>query len=228
MFDRATKQGRILDAALTCAAAKSWADVSLRDIATAAEIPFGELRAEFNDKSDLLAALLRATDEAVLRRLPARSEGFEPRDQLFDVIMTRFDVLAPYKGALRSIDAAGAASARLAPAYLASQHWMLEAAGIPTDGARGALRVAGLAMLYASVFRVWLHDDDPGLARTMAALDRRLRRGERGLRTAEQLGRAVGGLFAALPGCRGGRRSRGEPETPRGSASGPGAHEGAL
>ena len=39
--------------------------------------------------------------------------------------------------------------------------------------------MAGLASVYASVFRTWLDDDDPGLARTMAALDRRLRRGER-------------------------------------------------
>jgi hypothetical protein len=41
------------------------------------------------------------------------------------------------------------------------------------------VKVAGLASVYASVFRTWLDDDDPGLARTMAALDRRLRRGER-------------------------------------------------
>jgi hypothetical protein len=27
--------------------------------------------------------------------------------------------------------------------------------------------------------RVWLHDEDPGLARTMAALDKRLREAER-------------------------------------------------
>ena len=56
---------------------------------------------------------------------------------------------------------------------------MLHAAGIGTDGVEGGLKVAGLASVYASVFRTWLDDDDPGLARTMAALDRRLRRGER-------------------------------------------------
>jgi hypothetical protein len=29
------------------------------------------------------------------------------------------------------------------------------------------------------VLRTWVHDDDPGLARTMAALDRALARGQR-------------------------------------------------
>jgi hypothetical protein len=142
--------------------------------------------------------------------------------------MTRFDVLAPYRAALRSIAASGGTNARLAPAFLASQHWMLEAAGIATDGVRGALRTAGLAFVYASVFRVWLSDDDPGLARTMAALDRRLRRGERTLRTAEQLSRAAGGLFAAFPGCRGTTRRASEETAARGSAPEPGAPEGAL
>ncbi|HEX2257777.1 MAG TPA: TetR/AcrR family transcriptional regulator, partial [Afifellaceae bacterium] len=40
-------------------------------------------------------------------------------------------------------------------------------------------RAQGLALVWARVMRVWLDDDDPGLARTMAALDRRLREAER-------------------------------------------------
>ena len=75
---------------------------------------------------------------------------------------------------------------------------MLQAAGIGTDGAAGALRVAGLGLTYASVFRVWLEDDDPGLARTMAALDRRLRRGESTLGGLEQVHTAVSRFGAAL------------------------------
>jgi hypothetical protein len=34
-------------------------------------------------------------------------------------------------------------------------------------------------VLFASVLRTFIHDDDPGLARTMAALDRALARGQR-------------------------------------------------
>ena len=34
-------------------------------------------------------------------------------------------------------------------------------------------------MLFASVLRTWTHDEDPGQARTMAALDRALARGQR-------------------------------------------------
>jgi hypothetical protein len=41
------------------------------------------------------------------------------------------------------------------------------------------VRAQGLALLFASVLRTWVDDDDPGLARTMAALDRALARGQR-------------------------------------------------
>ncbi len=56
---------------------------------------------------------------------------------------------------------------------------MLTAAGINASGPRGMMRAQGLALLFGSVLRTWIRDDDPGLARTMAALDRALARGQR-------------------------------------------------
>ena len=56
---------------------------------------------------------------------------------------------------------------------------MLTAADISASGPRGMVRAQGLALLFASVLRTWIDDDDPGLARTMAALDRALARGQR-------------------------------------------------
>ena len=56
---------------------------------------------------------------------------------------------------------------------------MLAAAEIDAAGPRGMVRAQGLALLFSSVLRTWVRDDDPGLARTMAALDRALARGQR-------------------------------------------------
>jgi len=181
MIDQSTPDGRVLAAALECAAARSWAEVSLLDVAERAKVPLAEMRASFPSRSAILAELVRRVDAQVLSR-SERAQGQEKRDLLFDVLMTRFDVLAPYKAAVKSIAGSGNADLTLLGPLLSSQHWMLQAAGIDTSGPSGALRVAGLAAVYASVFRTWLEDDDPGHARTMAALDRRLRRGERALR----------------------------------------------
>jgi hypothetical protein len=56
---------------------------------------------------------------------------------------------------------------------------MLTAADIDAAGPRGLIRAQGLAMLFASVLRTWVDDADEGLAKTMAALDRALGRGQR-------------------------------------------------
>ena len=61
--------------------------------------------------------------------------------------------------------------------------------GIPTDGLRGAIAVKLTACAYAATLRVWLRDDSPDLASTMAALDRRLRGIERWLGAPRRRGR---------------------------------------
>ena len=199
MLDSSTPKGRMLAAALDLAAKKSWADVTLLDISDTAGVSLVELRDTFNSKSTIVAALLRAVDDEVLKRAPKRGDGQEKRDLLFDIIMTRFDVLAPHRAALKSIYASGTADFSLAVPYLSSQHWMLQAAGIGTDGTSGTLRVAGLGLAYASVFRTWLEDDDPGHARTMAALDRRLRRGERAMVSIDQVASTLNRLATDGP-----------------------------
>jgi ubiquinone biosynthesis protein COQ9 len=216
MLDQFTPKGRILAAALDCAAKKAWAEVTLADIAEAAKLPLPDLRNELGSKAEILAELVRAVDDEVLKRAPKRAEGQTGRDALFDIVMSRFDVLAPYRAALKSIHASGPADLSLARPLLSSMRWMLEAAGISADGAKGSLRITGLATVYASVFRTWLDDDDPGLAGTMAALDRRLRRGERTLRNVEDVGSILHRLVTDAPGLmrsilRGGGRQDGGP-----------------
>jgi AcrR family transcriptional regulator len=220
MFDPFTPKGRVLAAALDCAAKRNWAEVTLADVADAAKLPLVDLRGEFGSKTEILAALVRAVDDEVLKRAPRRAEGQPARDCLFDIVMSRFDVLGPYKDAVKSIHASGPADLALALPLLSSMHWMLEAAGIATDGARGSLRVTGLATLYASVFRVWLEDDDPGHARTMAALDRRLRRAERTLRNVEDVGAVIRRLVTDAPGLMRSILRGGRPDGGRSDGSG--------
>ncbi len=95
--------------------------------------------------------------------------------------MRRFDALQPHRAALSVIlrDSFGDPQALFAvPQLLNSMAWMLEAAGLSAAGWRGRLRVRLLAALYLGVLRVFLRDDSPDLTKTMATLDRRLRRAE--------------------------------------------------
>jgi ubiquinone biosynthesis protein COQ9 len=206
MLDGTTTKGRIIEAALKLAAERGWKDVSLIDIAERAAVTLTELREHFSGKAAIVRGLVRAVDDELLRnaRRPQAGEGH--RDALFEVIMARFDLLAPHKAAIRSIVETMGPDLGMLETALASQHWMLQAAGIDGSGPQGAVRTLGLASVYASVFRTWLEDDDPGMARTMAALDRRLRRGERNIRALEDACGAVTGLAGRIGSLIGGAR----------------------
>ena len=45
-------------------------------------------------------------------------------------------------------------------------------------GVAGAMRVKGVALVFANAFRIWLRDDTEDMAKTMAALDAGLQRAE--------------------------------------------------
>ncbi len=200
MLDASTPKGRIVAAALKLASQRPWREVTLKDIAAAAGVPLVDLKGLFASKSAIFAAFIGAVDDEVLRQAPPVGPGQSPRDLLFDVVMSRLDALQPHKAAVKSMLADAATDPSLIRPFLASQHWMLAAAGIGTDGFGGAARVAGLGQLYASVMRTWLDDDDPGLARTMAALDRRLRRGESAIKSVEDAVAGAARIARDLPG----------------------------
>ena len=128
-----------------------------------------------------------------------------PRERLLDVLMRRLEALAPYKDAVRSLMRSARRSPGLVLALNAmavrSQAWMLEAAGIGAHGPRGALRAQGAALMFARVLRAWFDDDEPGMDRTMAVLDR-------GLASAERWDGFVGDLCAIPCAIRGRRRRR--------------------
>jgi len=179
---KASPEDRIIDAALKLALAQGWRDLALADIAAEAKIGLPELAHIFRSKAEVLAAFSRRIDAEVLAAAEAEELGSESlRDRLFDVLMLRFDALGPHKAALKRIaldlvgDPLGAVP--LIRPTLQSLGWMLEAAGIDTSGLRGAVRVRGLALVWAAAFRVWLNDGEDQ-AKTMAELDRRLRQAE--------------------------------------------------
>lgn len=186
MLDLSTPKGRIIAAAMRLAGNRPWNDVSLRDIAEAGGMTLADLKGELLSKGAILAEFVRLVNTELLRRAPKRAEGQSARDAIFDVVMSRFDILAPYRSALKSIVRSRTLEPAMVKGLCEAQTTILEAAGVSSEGLRGAVRTVGLASVYASVFHTWLDDEDPGFARTMAALDRRLRRGEQNLSALEE------------------------------------------
>jgi AcrR family transcriptional regulator len=199
-------RARVIEAFMALLAEKSIEQIGLSEVAARAGVSLPELRDLFGSTFAILAAQVKETDRAVLAGSDADMAAEPPRERLFDVLMRRLEVLAPHKAAVRSLARSAGRNPPLAFALnglaVRSQQWMLEAADISAAGPKGMMRAQGLALLFASVLRTWLDDDDPGLARTMAALDRALARGQRWSRFLDDVSR--------LPACasRLGRRRR--------------------
>jgi len=183
---RRDNRATIIKAALDLAAKQPWREITWRYIAGAASLSLGDVAREFSSKPAILGAFMADIDVQLLDALEPDTLADPPIDRLFDIIMKRLELLAPHKQAIAGIvrDCGDNPFEQLclAGAALRSQRWMLAGAGISTEGLLGAVKIRGLALVYGRVLRCWIKDDDPGLARTMAVLDRQLRRGDRWLR----------------------------------------------
>jgi len=172
--------GRIIDAALDLAAIEGWSGLGMARIASAAGLALADVHALFPSKACLLDAFIRRVDARVLAAGPADADE-AARDRLFEVLMRRFDVLAPRKAAVAAIlrDIVDPTVGLVGlPALARSMAWTLEAAGLSAAGLGGLVRAQGLMVVYANAMRVWLRDDTADMAKTMAALDKGLRRAE--------------------------------------------------
>ena len=190
----------IVEALMELAGERIWEDITLTDIATRANLSLADFRDAFPSKGAVLAAFSRKIDRIVLQGTTGDMAGEPPKERLFDVMMRRLDALAPYKLGLECVaewlNRAPLAAAAVNRLEVNSMRFMLEAAGIDSEGPVGALKMQGLVLLWGRVLRTWFRDDDPGAAATMAALDKELTRGGRFASRADDLNRLVSPLIA--------------------------------
>lgn len=204
-----SKRDKIIEALMTLLADHAIEDIGLADIASEADVTLSELRAEFGSPMAMLAAYIKDIDRKVLDGGDDDMDDESPRERLFDVLMRRLELLEPHKPAIRSLIRSATRNPGLALTLNAhsvcSQQWMLTAAGIGASGPKGMIRAQGLALMFANVIRTWVNDHDDGHARTLAALDRELARGQRLVGLLDELCKIP---ERARQFTRGGRRSR--------------------
>ncbi|MBS4084079.1 MAG: TetR/AcrR family transcriptional regulator, partial [Rhizobiales bacterium] len=158
---------KILGAFLTLLAEKRFERIELSEVAQLANVSLADLRGEFGSTFDMIAAFLRETDKKVLSG--GESSKLDPelgdqpaRDRLFEVLMRRFEALAPYREAIRSLYRSARTNPRLAMGLnklaVRSQQWMLSSAGIGSSGIVGGMRAQALAGFFAKATQTWLDD----------------------------------------------------------------------
>ncbi len=178
-MDDTTFDDTLIASALALAGTGGWRAVTVPSAARAAGLPLARARQRFPSKAAILLAFNRMADQLTLEDTP--EEG-TVRDRLFGLLIRRFDALqAQREGILavaRSLPFDPCTALLLLCATRRSMRWMLQAAGVPTAGPLGELRVRGLMAVWGWAMRAWEKDDSEDLTATMAALDNALSRAE--------------------------------------------------
>ena len=172
--------GKLVAAFFQLAADKGWNRATVAEAARAASLSLAEARGRFPGRGAVLLRFGRMADQAALAAMPADGSV---RDKLFDLLMHRFDTLHEHRAGvvalLRVLPAEPPLALLLGCATRRSMRWMLQAAGAPTTGLRGELRLKGLVAVWLWTLRAWRNDESADLSGTMAALDAALRRAGR-------------------------------------------------
>jgi len=173
---------KVVEVALQLAVSRGWGSVSMAEVAQAANISLADLYDMFDDKTDILVALGRMIDKAVLANISEFDPSISEKDRLFEILMERFDALSEHREGVIAVLTSFRLDPKQAvislPHLARSMSWMLEAAQIETSGIIGAVKVTGLTGVYLKALKSWMDDDSPDLSKTMASLDKGLSRAE--------------------------------------------------
>ncbi|MFO1048032.1 MAG: TetR family transcriptional regulator [Geminicoccaceae bacterium] len=191
----ATKDGTdLLKQAFALLAERGWRRFSFAELARRTGVGLAEVYAELPGRPALLRALGRRLDREMLQIDLAELDGMTPRERMFELIMRRLDAMVPYKEGLRVL----ARASRRQPDVLLTaccnldrlSRRLLDAAAGERPLVFGRLARRAAQLVYLCTLRVWLDDDSPDMARTLAELDRRLQQAETAARWLGGSGRA--------------------------------------
>jgi len=173
----------LLEAAFAEIAQSGLGGFSRAALARRAGVDLGEVYRTFPTRMSLLRRLGERLDAAMLELDLGELEEMSPRERLFELIMRRFDAMKPYRAGLLRLSRELLPEPRLLLRSALNLdrlvEWLLELADIPPRGCARLFLEPALAAAYLRSYRVWLRDESPDQAKTLAALDRELARFER-------------------------------------------------
>lgn len=171
----------ILKAAMKLGKEEGWRWVTLTKIAKITGLEEIDIKKKYGSKAEILSNFSKEIDSTVVNNAEKNSTD-SPRDYLFELLMARFDALLPYKSEIQSIICDQIFEPKDFNLFLNdrtnSMALILQAAGLPTSGFFGKLRIHGLLLIYTIAFRIWLLDDTPDFGKTMASINENLRKAE--------------------------------------------------
>jgi hypothetical protein len=185
---RLDTEARIATASFRVLAREPWSRITLASVARLAKVPWDEMLKTAPSRAALVGVMLRRAAADTAKRYRPDRAAQSARDRVFDAIMNWFEAQNARKGAVRALYE-GLAREPLTLLLLrrdiiASTEWLLALAEADA-GPAAPIRAACIGGILVHALPVWL-SDDKDMGKTMAQLDRDLRRVERFLWPAKQ------------------------------------------
>jgi ubiquinone biosynthesis protein COQ9 len=178
---RVDRESQLAGATLKLLAKQQWRSLTLAAVARSAKLRLPDVLGILPSKAALPGLILRMlARETASRHRPDASSG-SPRERLFDVTMSWFDVQQKDAPALKKLyralqtDPATLFALRGDALHISGEFLALAEADFGASARVQAAIIAGVLVRAVSVWR----DDDDEMGKTMAQLDRDLRRLER-------------------------------------------------
>ena len=152
---------------------KSWDEIRLEEILRNSK----KHKNTIKTKNDLLRNINRYVDY-LLKKEISSIEKSSTKDMLFEVIMTRFDVLQKYRNSFltlfESFKLKPQKTIILVPSFLESMFLTASLANIEIKGIKGSLKIKGIFIIYIATYLEWINDTSKSLEKTMTILDQNL------------------------------------------------------
>lgn len=168
----------LLEAALDLVEREGWRAYGPLRLAHDTGAGLAEIVTQLGDGADILAAIGRRADMAMIDVAAEDLAEMSPKERVFDLMMRRFESLRAARPALRRLRREATPDVWLQGLgnLKRAMQLVVDAAGLAGRGPRRTVVVAALAGAYLATGRVWLDDASEDLAATLAELDKQLDR----------------------------------------------------
>ena len=167
----------ILDKIFTNIAKDGWTKFSLLQFSKTQKISIKDLKIFFRNKDHILERFSKMIDFKVESNIDIEEmKSTSKKDNLFELIMLRLEVMQTYKVALRNILSSAKEQPiilkKLSKNIINSLDFYLELSLYYDDTPFDFLKKNAIFIVYSLTFRVWLNDESDDLSKTMAELDK--------------------------------------------------------
>ena len=172
---------KLINSILSLLKNKTFSKITMKEIYFSAKIHPPEAYKVVKNKKDILILINNYFNEEVYKKT-YNIKGSNVNDRIFEILMTRFEVLNIHRVAVIKIFDYLIKKPDMfiffAPLMIDSLKNILELSESKSDGFFGKMKVEGFLIVYISIFLVWKKDKTKNLEKTMVAIDNHLKKAE--------------------------------------------------